>query len=250
MKEALLPTSGLAIAGLEIGGAHGSAYVTDHALLARLGGDDSIETTQAASDPKDVGNYLATALGEQQTSAWTSWGYWGLTYDHPDTGVTEQINADAAMWVAGARTPADIMGLVSSEFEGTYTGGAHGCRITASGSTGMVGTSRFTINLSETSVDGTLTFPNDGVVMAVDTTILGNRSGFVGGVTAINGVPVARVNSEVTGGFFGISNLSTGDVAPAAIAGGYTVDAGATQFLGVFDADLRTATVGDNTVMP
>ncbi|OGV68235.1 MAG: hypothetical protein A3K18_28050 [Lentisphaerae bacterium RIFOXYA12_64_32] len=90
LTQALDATPNLALTNVEIGGDHGSAYVSDDILVAELGGTDVVRKLGAPSAQGDLKpgatNLLATAKLEDQTSEWTTWGYWSATFDRPGGG--------------------------------------------------------------------------------------------------------------------------------------------------------------------
>jgi hypothetical protein len=67
-----------AISNLQIGGSLPSAYVLDDAMIALLGGADSMTTAGSSGGLKEYGNYLVTRKQEVPMADYTTWGYWEL----------------------------------------------------------------------------------------------------------------------------------------------------------------------------
>ncbi len=219
---------GNAITGLQIGGSDksSSAVITDKDMIAVLTGTDVITTTTGTTGLKAYGNFMVSAR-EEMLSAYSTWGYWEIAYKEPGTGRDYHLHIPGAMWLAGKRTPASgVAGLISTDFSGTYTGGARGIGIDA---TGMVqelanGKTNLFIDFAPQStapVSGTLSF--DQVTLNVmGTTGAVTNTGFN---ATIDGAAASRVN----GAFYGPSAEGTG--------GNFNADMGEMKYHGIFAGD-------------
>jgi len=211
--------SGSTIAGLQIGGSLGSAYVLDDAMIALLGGADCITSGSSVGGLKPYGNYLVTEKLPNQLAPLTTWGYWEIAYKDPNSGTDYHVHHPIAYWIAGPQTPAaEVNNLIATNFMGTYTGGAEGIQIE---STGMIseltgGSTNLTIDFSPTAttpLTGNITFDQ------VNLNVFSNpgdvkADGFSG---TINGAISSKVkgtyfgsNAAAIGGNFG-AEMSTGE---------------------------------------
>jgi hypothetical protein len=126
--------SGSTIAGLQIGGPLGSAYVLDDAMIALLGGADAVKTGSSVGGLKEYGNYLVTEKQADSLAPYTTWGYWEIAYKDPASGTDYHVHHPIAYWIAGPQTPAtEVNSLIAANFSGTYRGGAEGIRIDPGG---------------------------------------------------------------------------------------------------------------------
>lgn len=211
--------SGSTIAGLQIGGALDSAYVLDDAMIALLGGADSIMTGPSTGGLKEYGNYLVTEKQPDQLAPYTTWGYWEIAYQDPASGTDYHVHHPIAFWIAGPQTPAaEVNNLIGTNFMGTYTGGAEGIQID---NTGMIseltgGSTYLTIDFNPSA-----TMPLMGNIAfdQVNLYVLSNPgdvnpngfSGFVSGAISskVKGTYFGP-NADAVGGNFG-AKMSIGD---------------------------------------
>jgi hypothetical protein len=211
--------SGSTIAGLHIGGSLGSAYVLDDAMIALLGGAESITTGSSAGGLKEYGNYMVTAKQPDQLAAHTTWGYWEIAYQDPESGTDYHVHHPIAYWIAGPQTPAaEVNNLIGTNFMGTYTGGAEGIQIEAGGMISELtgGATNLTIDFNPSA-----TMPVMGKIAfdQVNLNVLGNPgdvnpNGFSG---FVNGAITSKVkgtflgpDAAAIGGNFG-AKMSTGE---------------------------------------
>jgi len=197
--------SGSTIAGLQIGGSLGSAYVLDDAMIALLGGTGCITTGPGSGCLKQYGNYLITEKQPDQLAPYTTWGYWEIAYQDPESGTDYHVHQPGSYWVAGLQTPApEVNNLIGTNFVGTYTGGAEGIQI---GNTGMItalagGATNLDINFSASAanpVTGNITF-DGGINLNVNKDILNPKLVAPNGFSAII---TGATTSKVEGTFFG-----------------------------------------------
>jgi hypothetical protein len=200
--------SGSTIAGLHIGGALGSAYVLDDAMIALLGGADCITSGSSVGGLKPYGNYLVTEKQADLLAPYTTWGYWEIAYRDPKSGTDYHVHHPIAYWIAGPQTPAaEVNNLIATNFTGTYTGGAEGIKIE---STGMIsgltgGFTELTIDFSPAAtmpLAGNITFDQVNLNVFSNPGDV-NASGFSG---IVNGA----ISSKVKGSFFGPNAAAIG----------------------------------------
>jgi hypothetical protein len=201
--------SGSTIAGLQIGGPLGSAYVLDDAMIALLGGETSIMTaTGTTGGLKEYGNYLVTEKQPDQLAPYTTWGYWEIAYQDPDSGTDYHVHHPIAYWIAGPQTPAsEVNNLIGTNFMGTYTGGAEGIQIDP---TGMIseltgGAANFTIDFNPSA-----TMPLMGNISfdQVNLNVLGNPGDV--NTNGFSGLVSGAITSKVKGTFFGPNAAAIG----------------------------------------
>jgi len=192
---------GSTIAGLQIGGSLGSAYVLDDAMIALLGGTGCITTGPGSGGLKEYGNYLVTEKQPDQLASYTTWGYWEIAYQDPDSGTDYHVHQPGSYWIAGPQTPAaEVSNLIGTNFVGTYSGGAEGIQI---GNSGMItaltgGATNLTIDFNPaatTPLMGNISFDQ------VNLNVLGNT----GDVNAngFSGLVSGAITSKVNGTYFG-----------------------------------------------
>jgi len=212
-------TTFCAISNLQIGGSLPSAYVLDDAMIALLGGAGSITTNANVGPLKAYGNYLVTSKQADSLAAYTTWGYWEIAYRDPDSGVDYHVHQPGSIWIAGSQTPAaEVNNLVSTNFMGTYTGGAEGVRIDPGGIMSQLsgGATNLTIDFSSFAtmpVMGTISFDQVNLnVISSPGAVTANGFG-----AQISGATSSRVkgaffgpNAQAIGGNFG-AKMSTGD---------------------------------------
>jgi hypothetical protein len=198
--------SGSTIAGLQIGGPLGSAYVLDDAMIALLGGETSIMTaTGTTGGLKEYGNYLVTEKQPDQLAPYTTWGYWEIAYRDPDSGTDYHVHHPIAYWIAGSQTPAaEVNNLIGTNFIGTYTGGAEGIQIEPGGMiSGLTGGATILdLNFSAsatTPVTGNISF-DGGINLNVNSNPLNPKLITPNGFSAII---TGATTSKVEGTFFG-----------------------------------------------
>jgi hypothetical protein len=197
-----------AINNLQIGGSLPSAYVLDDAMIALLGGAGSIETAGSSGGLKEYGNYLVTRKQEVPMAHHTTWGYWEIAYRDPDSGADYHVHGPGSYWIAGAQTPAsEVNNLISTNFMGTYAGGAEGIQIDAGGWISELtgGTTNLTVDFDPGStmpVQGMISF--DQVNLGVTSTTGAVKADGFG--AHING----STSSTVKGAFFGPNAASIG----------------------------------------
>jgi hypothetical protein len=189
------------INNLQIGGSLPSAYVLDDAMIALLGGADSMTTAGSSGELKEYGNYLVTRNQEVPMADYTTWGYWEIAYRDPDSGADYHVHGPGSYWIAGPQTPAsEVNNLISANFIGTYTGGAQGIQIDAGGRISELtgGATNLTVDFNPSStmpVQGMISF--DQVNLGVTSTTGAVKADGFG--AHING----STSSTVTGAFFG-----------------------------------------------
>jgi hypothetical protein len=211
--------SGSTIAGLQIGGSLGSAYVLDDAMIALLGGADCITSGPGTAGLKAYGNYLVTEKQPDQLAPLTTWGYWEIAYKDPNSGTDYHVHHPIAYWIAGPQTAAsEVNNLIAANFMGSYAGGAEGIRIDT---TGMIseltgGATNLTIDFSPTAtmpLMGNISFDQINLNLHSNPGDV-TPSGFSG---LVNGAIASKVNgtffgpdAAAIGGNFG-AEMSTGE---------------------------------------
>jgi hypothetical protein len=211
--------SGSTIAGLQIGGPLGSAYVLDDAMIALLGGENSIMSGPSTGGLKEFGNYLVTEKQPDQLAPYTTWGYWEIAYRDPETGTDYHVHQPGSYWIAGPQTPAsEVNSLMSANFMGTYTGGAEGIQIDTTGRISELtgGATNLTIDFNPSAtmpVMGNISFDQVNLNMLSNPGDV-NPNGFSG---LVNGAITSKVkgtffgpNAAAIGGNFG-AKMSTGE---------------------------------------
>ncbi|CAB1077312.1 hypothetical protein JY97_02720 [Alkalispirochaeta odontotermitis] len=211
--------SGSTIAGLQIGDPLDSAYVLDDAIIALLGGTDTITNGASVGDLKEYGNYLVTEKQADSLSPYTTWGYWEIAYQDPASGTDYHVHHPIAYWIAGPQTPAtEVNSLIAANFSGIYAGGAEGIQIDPGGMISELtgGASNFTIDFTPsatTPLTGNITFDQVGLNVISNPGDV-NANGFSG---FVNGAVSSKVkgtyfgpNAAAIGGNFG-ARMSTGD---------------------------------------
>jgi len=208
-----------AIANLQIGGGLPSAYVLDDMMIALLGGAGSITTHSSSGPLKEYGNFMVTAKQPDQLAPYTTWGYWEIAYRDPVYNVDYHVHVPGSVWIAGSQTPAaEVNSLISTNFVGTYTGGAEGIRIDPGGVMSKLngGAANFAIDFNPSAVQpitGLLSFDQ------VNLNVIGNPGSInASGFSAqISGAAASRVqgaffgaNAMAIGGNFG-AKMSSGD---------------------------------------
>jgi hypothetical protein len=201
--------SGSTIAGLQIGGPLGSAYVLDDAMIALLGGETSIMTaTGTTGGLKEYGNYLVTEKQPDQLAPYTTWGYWEIAYQDPDSGTDYHVHHPIAYWIAGPQTPAsEVNNLIGTNFMGTYTGGAEGIQIDTNGMiSGLTGgITNLTIDFNPSAsmpVMGYISFDQ------INLNVLGNPGDV--NTNGFSGLVSGAITSKVKGTFFGPNAAAIG----------------------------------------
>ncbi len=197
-----------AITNLQIGGSLASAYVLDDAMIALLGGANSITTGPSTGGLKEYGNYLVTEKQPDQLAPYTTWGYWEIAYRDPASGADYHVHHPGAFWIAGSQTPAsDVSNLMSSNFIGTYTGGAEGIQIDTTGRISELtgGATNLTIDFNPSAtmpVAGMISFDQVNMDVFSNPGAV-NTNGFSG---QVNGA----ITSQVKGAFFGPNAAAIG----------------------------------------
>jgi len=200
--------SGSTIAGLQIGDPLESAYVLDDAIIALLGGTDTITNGASVGGLKEYGNYLVTEKQADSLSPHTTWGYWEIAYQDPASGTDYHVHHPIAYWIAGPQTPvAEVNSLIVSNFSGSYTGGAEGIQIDTGGMISELtgGTSNITIDFmpsATTPLTGNITFDQVGLNVTSNPGDV-NANGFSGFVSS-------AVSSKVKGTYFGPNAAAIG----------------------------------------
>jgi len=211
--------SSSAITNLQIGGSLPSAYVEDDAMIAFLGGANVITTGGSSGDLKQYGNYMVTRKKQGEIAPYTTWGYWEMAYQDPESGADYHLHGPGSYWIAGPQTPTtEVNNLMSARATGTYTGGAEGFQVDAAGRIqGLTGgATDLTIDFDPGAADkvtGRISFDQVNLNIA-------GASGYVnpdGFGAQISGA----TTSEVKGAFFGPdaaavggkfkANMSTGE---------------------------------------
>jgi hypothetical protein len=220
--------SSSAITNLQVGGSLPSAYVLDDAMIALLGGAGSITTNSSAGPLKEYGNYLVTAKQSDQLAPYTTWGYWEIAYRDPAYGIDYHVHQPGSIWIAGSRTPAaEVSSLISTNFSGTYTGGAEGIRVDPGGMISQLtgGATNLTIDFNPSAtlpVMGMISFDqvNLNVISSPGAVSTNGFAAEIGGATSsrINGAFFGP-NARAVGGNFG-ARMSTGDKYYGIFAGG------------------------------
>jgi len=219
MSAADFNLSGSTIAGLQIGDPLDSAYVLDDAIIALLGGTDTITNGASVGGLKEYGNYLVTEKQADSLSPHTTWGYWEIAYQDPASGTDYHVHHPIAYWIAGPQTPAaEVNSLIAAPFTGIYTGGAEGIQIDPGGMISELtgGASNITIDFTPsatTPLTGNITFDQVGLNVTSNPGDV-NANGFSG---FINGAVSSKVkgtyfgpNAAAIGGNFG-AKMGTGD---------------------------------------
>jgi hypothetical protein len=210
--------SSSAINNLEIGGSLPSAYIVDDAMIALLGGADSISTAGSSGGLKEYGNYLVTRKEETPMAAYTTWGYWEMAYRDPDSGADYHLHGPGSYWIAGPQTPAsEVSNLMATNFSGVYSGGAQGF---LSNTTGQIseltgGATNLTIDFSPSA-----TFPVSGTISFDQINL--NLMSSTGDVTTDGfGAQISgATTSSVQGAFFGPNAAAVGGKFGARMSGG------------------------------
>ncbi|UCD78618.1 MAG: FecR domain-containing protein [Desulfobacterales bacterium] len=208
-----------AITNLQIGGSLASAYVLDDAMIALLGGAGSITTGGSAGGLKEYGNYMVTAKQPDQLAPYTTWGYWEIAYRDPAYGIDYHVHHPGSIWIAGSQTPAaEVSSLISTNFIGTYTGGAEGIRIDPGGMMSQLsgGATNLTIDFNPSAtmpVMGRISFDqvNLNVISSPGAVTTNGFAAEIGGATTsrVNGAFFGP-NARAVGGNFG-ARMSSGD---------------------------------------
>jgi hypothetical protein len=192
-------------------------------MISLLGGETSIMTaTGTTGGLKEYGNYLVTEKQAGQLAPYTTWGYWEIAYQDPDSGTDYHVHHPIAYWIAGPQTPAsEVNNLIGTNFMGSYTGGAEGIQIDP---TGMIseltgGAANFTIDFNPSAsmpVMGNIAFDQVNLNVLSDTYNgdFVNPNGFSG---FVSGAIKSRVkgtflgpDAAAIGGNFG-AKMSTGE---------------------------------------
>lgn len=218
------------ISNLQIGGSNGSAYISDHLLIAEIGGGTPIFVSPSSGPLKTYGNYLITEdPSGQQLASYASWGTWEIAYSEPVTGKDYHVHNPGSLWVAGQPTPAaDLAALAASSFIGVYNGKAEGVAIPSSGSFARLPTGTFSMTVdfgTSMLTSGSINFPagdiNPAVNFGIDPiSIPGN--GFSASISSPN-------FGTVNGAFFGPN--------AASVAGNFDAQDGTLRYIGVFGGD-------------
>lgn len=216
------------IDNLQIGGSLASAYVLDDAMIALLGGAGSIRTGSSSGGLKEYGNYLVTQKQPDELAPYTTWGYWEIAYRDPASGLDYHVHHPGSIWIAGSPTPAtDVSALISTNFSGTYTGGAQGIRIDPGGSISKLtgGAADLTIDFTPSAtlpVTGQLSFDqvNLNVISNPGAISANGFNAQISGATAstVHGAFFGP-NAQAIGGNFG-ARMSSGDGYYGIFAGG------------------------------
>lgn len=221
--------STLAISGMEVGGTHGSAYVTDKIVIAEMGGTP-ITDGNLSSALKPHGNFMVIEDPEQSMTTYATWGYWEIAYQDPGTGADYHVHAPGSLWITGERTAAsEVQALIDQGFVGSYQGFAAGSRIDANGLLSELtdGTSDVTVDFSSTAAQ-----PVSGQLLFNEATL--DFSGLEGSVTTdgFSAIVDGALQSDVKGAFYGPSAATLGGRFDAAMSTGE-------RYLGIFGADLQ-----------
>ena len=200
-----------AIDQLAIGGAYGSAYVCDAALVAWLGdgGGQPLVSGTNAGGLKDYGSYLVSEDPEDRFCDYATWGYWEVAYLEPTSGAAYHLHVPYSMWIAGERTAqAELTALAAAGLVGEYHGGARGfCIEAASGIISELtgGQTYLRVDfdpVSTSPISGNLTFSERTLTLttgAIDST----RASFSAQVAGAS-------SSTVQGAFYGPQAVSVG----------------------------------------
>ncbi len=189
------------LAGVEIGGAWGSAYVDDDLYVALLGGDNTVLTSGFSGGLKPYGNHLEPTDPDLDLSAHTTWGYWEIAYDDPATSEPYHVHVPSSLWVAGQVTSEDtVRGLIQTGHIGRYEGNAIGALASPMLPHLMMleGSIEMAINFSPSAqapVTGSLIFSDPGIDLAIENGLV-RPSGFSGSFQN-------TLQSEINGAFFG-----------------------------------------------
>jgi hypothetical protein len=220
----------VALSNLEIGGANGSAYISDHLIIAGLGGTAPAVVSPSSGPLKTNGNYLVSEdPTAPQLASYLSWGNWEIAYSEPGTGKDYHVHNPGTLWIAGEPTPAvDFAALVTASFVGIYSGLAEGVTVPSTGAFNKLpsGTCNLTVDFGANMLTaGSINFPAGSFTPAYN---IGIDPGTV--FSSGFNLPISTPNSgTVNGAFFGPGAASVG--------GNFTAQVGSDQLIGVFGGD-------------
>lgn len=208
------------ISNLQVGGnTENSVYVRDDLIAALIGAcvDDCFPSTL-----KEYGNFMVVAEPSEQFSTYVTWGYWEIAYN--DSSTDRIMAAPHSLWIAGSQSNDTV---IKTGFTGTYSGGAVGSKIDASGATSLNGTCNLSANFSDMaypSISGNITFP-DVVEFIINS----------GSTTAIAGPSSNSFSASIAGGGT-IGSIKGAFFGPAAnaVGGNFFSTDGTTSYLGIF----------------
>ena len=231
------PSEVFEITNLEIGGAYGSAYILDDAMIAVLGGTTAVRVTQKTAPfeeqvggLKPYGNYMVTADPDKQFADYAKWGYWETAYVDPASGAQYHTRQPGSVWIAGERTPETYVdNMIAGNITGTYTGGAQGIHVNTTGVAELTGgMTDLTLNFGTSAVTGNIHF--DQVRFDINGGSITN-AGFSTQISNVNITSPtgneAPVSSMVNGAFYGPNANSIGGNFNAEISSG-------DKYIGIF----------------
>ncbi len=218
--------SGTQIISMPIGGgANPSAYISDNAFAAKVGGGDPI-LSGTTGPLKTYGNFLVTEDHGNRLAQYVTWGPWEIAYSDPGSSADYHVHMPGASWVAGELTSLAEIGALT--FSATYRGQAEGVYVPSVGQYFDMpsGSISLDVNFGSSSVTGgSISFPAGNGAPAVSLGIASTTFGGREFNTLINSPDTGYVN----GAFFGPNAASVG--------GNFAAQTGSDRVLGVFGAD-------------
>jgi len=213
------------LSGIEVGGAYGSAYVLDDALIGLLG-CSSGNCVSGSGDLQPNTSFLVTENPDTPISSYAEWGIWEASYVDPYNSAVYHVHMPGSWWVAGEVTPVSVVSTLTGT--ASYSGPALAAKIGAGSLDYLKGTASLLVDFSPLtagSVTGSISFPNEPVFN------IGGSSATTSGFNAsLTGTGVS--SGYLNGAFFGPS--------ANAVAGNFNAvlsDADSTNFVGIYAAD-------------
>ncbi|MGV1099133.1 transferrin-binding protein-like solute binding protein [Thiovibrio sp. JS02] len=210
------------ITGLTVGGAYGSAYITDDMMAAILGCSGGCVDSATL---KPHGNYLVIEDPANQFSPYFTWGYWEIAYTDPNDSTPRHVHVPHSMWLSGK--PATDA-VIRSGFAGTYSGYAVGSKIDVNGVQHLKGTCNLTADFNSSTVSGNISFP-DIATLTLGPTYVFDSSPTGNSFTAYLGGD--GTSGNVNGTFYG-------DLAQAVGGNFYSAGSGK-QYVGIFGGNRK-----------
>jgi hypothetical protein len=242
---------GPVLTAVEIGGAYGSAYVTDGMFVSLLGcSTNCIEQNGFMGQLNTYGNFMMPAAPrdpdfsqpEQQFAEYATWGYWEASYQDPFTALPMHIHVPGSLWIAGEQTdPAEIAQLAGSSVIAHYVGGAEGIKVDPNVSPGIPQVTKLTNGVTDLTVDfANLTAASSlaGSISFSEVTLNINSVAAEVGTNGFNillqnGTNPNLVAGDVNGAFFGPNAASIGGNFKAEFSG----SPNNIKYMGVFGGD-------------